>query len=110
MAKMKAIEKRRMGRPTKAQELQALDALNKTMPPEKIAEVIEKTWEWCQLHKSVNGSIKLLELILNYQLGQPVKRVLSTKMSIDDLLASVSGVDDEEFDNAIDAIYSNSDK
>ena len=110
MAKLTAIEKRKMGRPKKAAELAALDALNKSMPPEKIQEVIEKTWEWCQLHKSVNGSIKLIELVLSYQLGQPVKRVVSTKMSIEELMASVAEVDDDTFDDAIEAIYSDSDK
>lgn len=110
MAKNEVGKVNKGGRPKKVVELAALDAVNRAMPPEKIQEVIEKTWGWCEEHKSVNGAIKLLTLTLSYQLGQPVKRVVSTKMKISDLINQVTDIDDDAFDDAIEAIYENSDK
>lgn len=100
----------RTGRPPRAREVAALEAVNAAMPPERITKLIEDTLGWIEQHKSVNGALKLLQLTLAYQLGEPVKRVVSTRMKVEDLLNQVRNTDDDSFDDAIEAIYSNSDK
>lgn len=102
------VQKRRRG--SKQEEMDVFSSLAAATTPERVEEMVDKVWDWCQEHRSVNGGIKLLSLLLSYRLGQPIKRVVSTRMDVQELLASVADYDDDQFDAAIEALYDDSDK
>lgn len=80
-------------------------AINNAATPERVEQLIVDAFEWCGVHKSVKGAVSLLQLVLSYQLGQPVKRVISAKLKVDDILGSVADMDEEQLEKTIDALY-----
>lgn len=96
---------RRTGRPKKALELALIAAINEAMPPERITEAIRNAYEFSVKHESPKGIMAVLEFVVSYQLGKPVQRMITQRSTVEELLAQASGVDDDEFDALIDAMY-----
>lgn len=82
-----------------------LAAINRAAPPDEIEALITDAIGWCRKHKSVKGTVSLLQLILGYQLGTPIKRTVSARMKVEDILGSVADMDDDKMDDVIDALY-----
>ena len=93
------------GRPRKAQELAVLAAINLAFPPERIQEALNKAYTFAVGHKSTKGIMQVLEFVAAYQLGQPVKRVVTQRSTVEELLAQAGAVDDDQFEGLIDALY-----
>ena len=93
------------GRPRKAQELAVLAAINLAFPPERIQEALNNAYTFAVGHKSTKGIMQVLEFVAAYQLGQPVKRVVTQRSTVEELLAQAGAVDDEQFEGLIDALY-----
>lgn len=96
---------RRTGRPKKEIELAVLAAINLAFPPERIQEALNNAYSFAVGHKSTKGIMQVLEFVAAYQLGQPVKRVVTQRSTVEELLAQAGAVDDEQFEGLIDALY-----
>ncbi len=101
--KAKAI--RKTGRPPRQRELEVLTAINTAMPPARIIEAINYAYAFSVEHGSPKGIMAVLEFCVAYQLGEPVKRVITQRSTVEELLSQAAGVDDEEFDALIDTLY-----
>jgi hypothetical protein len=93
------------GRPRKAQELAVLAAINLAFPPERIHEALNAAYDFAVLHKSHKGIMQVVEFVVAYQLGEPVKRMVTQRSTVEELLSQVADVDDEQFEGLIDALY-----
>lgn len=93
------------GRIKKAPDKAIMQAIDDAMPPEAITELIVDAMGWCRQHRSVKGAVSLLQLVLGYKLGTPVKRVVSARLKVDDILGSVAEMDDDQFEQTIEALY-----
>ena len=96
---------RRTGRPKKEIELAVLAAINEAFPPHKITEALDYAYSFAVGHKSTKGIMQVLEFVAAYQLGQPVKRVVTQRSTVEELLAQAGAVDDDQFEGLIDALY-----
>ena len=94
------------GRMRKKPDKDLVKAINNAATPERVEELITDAFDWCRHYKSVKGAVSLLQLVLGYQLGQPVKRTVSASLKVDDILGSVADIDDEQLEQTIDALYS----
>lgn len=96
---------RKTGRPPRQRELEVLTAINTAMPPARIIEAINHAYLLAIEHGSPKGIMQVVEFCVAYQLGEPVKRVVTQRSTVEELLSQASGVDDEEFDALIDTLY-----
>ena len=92
-------------RKLKKSDVMVLDAINTVMTREETEALLRDALAWCRKHSSVKGAVSLLQLTLGYQLGTPVKRIVSARMKVEDILGSVTDLEDDAFEQAIDVLY-----
>lgn len=96
---------KKTGRPTKKRELEVLTAINTAMPPARITEAIGKAYDLALQHGSPKGIMDVVKFCVSYQLGEPIKRLVTQKSTVEELLQQAAGVGDDEFEELIGAMY-----
>jgi hypothetical protein len=97
--------KRKTGRPKRAIADAVQAAIYEAMPPAEITAAIRQAYDLAVLHGSPKGIMQVVEFCVSYQLGEPVKRVITQRSTVEELLSQAAGVDDEAFDGLIEALY-----
>jgi hypothetical protein len=97
--------KRKAARPKKAIAEAVQAAIHEAMPPAMIRQAIRQAYDLALEHGSPKGIMQVVEFVVSYQLGEPVKRLVTQRSTVEELLSQAAGVDDEQFDSLIDALY-----
>lgn len=63
------------GRPKKAQELAALNAIRASWPPERIVAALDEAMQVAQTTRSWRGILEVARFVTEYQLGRPTNKV-----------------------------------
>ena len=75
------------GRPTKAKELQVLDAIKADWPPERVAEALNQAMTFATETRSWRGILAVCELAMAYTIGRPQQKVQVSDGNLEQLLA-----------------------
>ena len=87
-----------LGRAKRADERAIIAAMDKALPPDKLAEALQDALTWAYEYKSPKLILAIAQFVVSYQIGQPVQRSVSASGKLETILNRLSSMEDGEFD------------
>ena len=87
-----------LGRAKRADERAIIAAMDRALPPDKLAEALQDAMTWAYEYKSWKAIIAIAQFVVSYQIGQPVQRSVSASGKLENILNRLSSMEDGEFD------------
>jgi hypothetical protein len=94
------------GRPTRQHEIETLDAIKASFPPERIVAMLERAYEIAESQGSARAIVAVVENVLDRTVGRPVARSISASTKFETMLAALGSnekIVDADDTSAIDA-------
>lgn len=90
------------GRRKRSEEQAILAAIDAACPPEELQKLLTEAMQWAREYKSPKAVMAIAQFVAGYAVGTPVQRSVSASGKLENILARVGSLDDDEF-NQVEA-------
>lgn len=90
------------GRRKRSEETAVLAAIDAACPPDELEKLLKEAMQWAREYKSPKAVMQIAQFVVGYRIGTPVQRSVSASGKLENLLARIGEMDEDEF-NQVEA-------